>query len=346
MTAEAQKTIRPAGYGELVKRYTLEVMPNWHISFVVTSGTHHSEAAGDSITDIYPPSYWPGDSLGDHLEFALKYDGTNLGILATVFSVADSADIVSYIQSKPLGKYARRVWFLYEFLTRDLLPLPDLNRGNYVDLLDADQHYALAPAPQVRRQRVNNNLSGNRHFCPVVRRTETLRRFEDANLAECCREIVARYSPEMLRRAMSYLYTKETKSSFEIEHITPTSSRTERFIALLQLAEQEDFCTKERLVDLQNRTVDPRFRDNDYRTSQNYVGESISWQHERVHYACPKPKAVPELMAGLVDAHKAMESGGIPAVVHAATVAYGFVFIHPFEDWLCSVLAGSERLKN
>jgi hypothetical protein len=37
-------------------------------------------------------------------------------------------------------------------------------------------------------------------------------------------------------------------------------------------------------------------------------------------------------MAGLVASHKAMESGGIPAVVHAATVAYGFVFTHPFED--------------
>jgi len=332
MTTESQKTIRPAGYGQLVERFALEVVPNWHISFVATSGTHCTEAAGASVTDIYPPSYWPGDSLGDHLVFALKYDGINLGILATVFSVADAAEIVSYIQSKPLGKYARRVWFLYEFLTGDLLPLPDLNRGNYVDLLDADRYYALSPAPQVRRQRVNNNLSGSCHFCPVVRRTETLRRLEDTNLAERCREIVARYSPEMLRRAMTYLYTKETKSSFEIEHIKPTSSRTERFIALLQMAEQEDFCTKERLVDLQNRTVDPRFRDSDYRASQNYVGESISWQHERVHYACPKPEAVPQLMASLVDTHKAMESGGIPAVVHAATVAYGFVFIHPFED--------------
>ncbi len=332
MTTESQKTIRPAGYGELVKRYALEVVPNWHISFVATSGTHRTEAAGAVVTDIYPPSYWPGDSLGDHLEFALKYDGINLGILATLFPVADSSEIVSYIQLKPLGKYARRVWFLYEFLTGNLLPLPDLNRGNYVDLLAADQYYTLAPAPQVRRQRVNNNLSGNCHFCPVVRRTETLRRLEDRNLAERCREIVARYSPEMLRRAMSYLYTKETKSSFEIEHIKPTSSRTERFIALLQLAEQEDFCTKERLVDLQNRTVDPRFRDSDYRTSQNYVGESISWQHEKVHYACPKPETVSELMAGLIGTHKAMESGGVPAVVHAATVAYGFVFIHPFED--------------
>ena len=84
------------------------------------------------------------------------------------------------------------------------------------------------------------------------------------------------YSPELLKRALGYLYTKETKSSFEIEHIKPTSTRTERFVGLLQLAEQEDFCKKTQLIELQNRIVDPRFRDADYRLSQNYGGTAIS----------------------------------------------------------------------
>lgn len=332
MTSTDQPSIRAAGYSELVKRYGLEVIPNWHISYVASSGTHRTEKTSASVTDIFPASYWPGDSVGDHLEFALKYDGVNLGILAGVFSLAATADIVSYIMSKSLGKYARRVWFLYEFLSGNRLPLPDLQRGNYVDLLEPDQYYTLAPAIQVRRQRVNNNLLGNRNFCPTVRRTNVLCAFEETNLAERCREVMGRYSPEMLRRAMSYLYTKETKSSFAIEHISPTSSRSERFIALLQLAEQEDFCVKERLVDLQNRIVDPRFRDSDYRSSQNYVGETVSRQRERVHYACPTPETVPQLMAGLIDAHKTMEDGGVSPIVHAAAVAYGLVFIHPFED--------------
>ncbi len=37
-------------------------------------------------------------------------------------------------------------------------------------------------------------------------------------------------------------------------------------------------------------------------------------------------------MEGLIASHKRMELGGAPAVVHAAVVAYGFVFLHPFED--------------
>lgn len=37
-------------------------------------------------------------------------------------------------------------------------------------------------------------------------------------------------------------------------------------------------------------------------------------------------------MEGLVAAHKRMETGDVPAVIHAAAVAYGHVFLHPFED--------------
>ena len=143
---------------------------------------------------------------------------------------------------------------------------------------------------------------------------------------------MSRYPSELLKRAMAYLYTKETKSSFEIEHIKPNSTRTERFVALLQMAESEDFCEKPRLIDLQNRIVDPRFRDSDYRKSQNYVGETVAWQKEKVHFACPKPEDLVDLMEGLLASHKRMGEGGVSAVVHAATVAYGFVFLHPFED--------------
>ncbi len=89
-----------------------------------------------------------------------------------------------------------------------------------------------------------------------------------------CEDIVNRYPPELLRRALSYLYKKETKSSFEIEHIKADVGRTEKFIALLELAEKEDFCEKERLIELQSRIVDPRFKGSDYRVSQNYVGQN------------------------------------------------------------------------
>ncbi len=330
--AQDKSTHRLAGYAALIKRYGLDVIPNWHRSTVATTGTHRLDSSGGVIEEIYSSKYWRGDTLGDHLEFALKYDGTNLAILASLFQEVAEKDFLEYVKSKPTGKYARRLWFLYEFLTGETLPLDDVKRGNYIDLLDPDKYYTITPPRRIRRQRINDNLLGDRRFCPAISRTDTLRDFEAADLPKRCRQVVSTYPPELLRRALSYLYTKETKSSFEIEHIKPTSTRTERFVSLLQLAEQEDFCEKAQLIDLQNRIVDPRFREYDYRVSQNYVGETIAWQKEKIHFACPKPEDLADLMEGLVSAHRRMDEGNVSAVVHATAIAFGFVFLHSFED--------------
>ena len=327
-----QSRYKLAGYSALIEQYELDVIPNWHTSLVATSVIHRIDSRAGIIKEVYPPKYWPGETLGDHLEFALKYDGTNLAILASLFQKASEDDLLDYVRSKPTGKYARRLWFLYEFLTGKILPLDDLKRGNYIDLLEPDAYYTTEPGRQIRRQRVNDNLLGDRRFCPTVRRTDMLRDFATDELHTRCRQVVSCYAPELLKRTLSYLYTKETKSSFAIEHITPTSTRTERFVALLQLAEQEDFCRKPRLIDLQNRIVDARFRDADYRINQNYVGQSVAWQQEHIHFVAPKPDDLADLMKGLIATHKRMEAGAVPPVIQAAAIAYGFVFLHPFGD--------------
>ncbi|MDX9857936.1 MAG: Fic family protein [candidate division Zixibacteria bacterium] len=323
---------RPAGYSALIERFSLDVIPNWHRSLVTTSGIHRIHSDGYVVEEVFPPKYWPGDTTGDHLEFALKYDGTNLAILANLFQAVEEEQILEYIRSKPTSKYSRRIWFLYELQTGRSLDLQDLKQGNYIDLLETDEYYTIKPGEQIRRQRINNNLLGGNQFCPMVRRTAVLRELEAEDLPARCRQIVSAYPPELLKRALSYLYSKETKSSFEIENIRPSSTRTERFVALLQLAEREDFCEKEKLIELQNRIVDPRFKAPDYRENQNYVGETIPWHKEKVHFVSPKPDDLPGLMEGLIACHKRMDTSDQLAAIHAAVIAYGFVFLHPFED--------------
>ena len=323
---------RLAGYAFLIDKYRLGVLPNWHTSSVSPTGTLRSITQDGLIESIYPQSYWPGDSTGDHLEFALKYDGVNLGILSALFEATAEDEITAWIASKPMGKYTRRIWFLFEFLTGKELPLRDLKRGNYVELLEADHYYTTAPGRRAQRQRIIDNLLGGRAFCPVIRRTDKLTTMEGIDLRKRCEDVVTAYPSELLRRALSFLYNKETKSSFEIEHIKPSASRTEKIIGLLEMAEHKDFCEKPLLIDVQNRIVDPRFRDTDYRTNQNYVGQTISFQKQLVHYVCPKPNDLPELMEGLLTSHRMMKEGAVPAIIHAAAISYGFIFIHPFED--------------
>ena len=324
--------IRPAGYAWLLSRFGLTAMPNPHSSSVAATGGRQQEVQGDRVKDIYSLQYWPGEKIGDHLEFALKYDGVSLSSLKVIFDAVAEDELIDYIKSKPMGKYARRIWFFYEFLTGRRLPIDDLSRGNYLEALEPDAYYTLPRGGKSQRHRVINNLLGPREFCPIVRKTEKLGEMDQTDFRERCEKIVEPYPPQLLRRALSYLYNKETKSSFEIENIKPDASRTQKFIASLEMARRQDFCDKQSLIALQNRIVDPRFMNEGYRTVQSYVGQTISYQRELIHYVCPKPEDIPDLMQGLLTSHRLMMTGGISAIVHAAVIAYGFVFIHPFED--------------
>lgn len=332
MTAKPTKGSGPAGYACLVARHRLKIVPNWHESVVVPGGPRREAAADGSVLETYLPSYWPGNSDCDHLEFALKYDGTNLAVLSEIFKVLDADALVAFIKAAPFGKYRRRLWYLYETIAGHRLPLVDMTSGNYVDLVPEEECFTAASNRRVPRQRINDNLLGNRSFCPMIRRTAALEGFVAANLAARVRGLVADYPHEVLHRALAYLYTKETKSSFAIEHEEPTADRTERFATLLGRAARENWCEKPKLVALQNAIVDSRFSEADYRTQQNWVGESVTPGQERVHYVCPRPVDVPSLMEGLIETDARLRTSEIHPVLHAAAVGYGFVFIHPFED--------------
>jgi hypothetical protein len=225
----------------------------------------------------------------------------------------------------------RQLWFLYEYLTDRRLGASDLGTGNYVPLLDEAEYYT-APARRSPRHRILDNLLGTRAFCPMVRRTERLREFESKHLAQEATKIVAEFDQDAIRRAVSYLYTKETRSSFSIEGESPSSSKTERFVGLLKTVPGIEKLTREQLVRLQGETVDPRFAEGDYRKSQVYVAEQVDLVRQKIHFIAPRPEDVPALMDGLLECQRRMEGTPLDAVVQAAVAAFGFVFVHPFED--------------
>ena len=323
---------RPAGYSYLLEKYALTGIRNWHRSSVSTTSTHSSAEQDGFADEVFRAQYWPGETACDHLQFALKYDGVNLGLFSAIFAHIPQQELTEYILAKPTGKYTRRIWFFYEFLTGKQLPIEDLSPGSYIDLLDEKSYYTVQMGDKYPRHRIVNNLLGPRAFCPIIRKTEKLSKLDASDLRKRSEGIVSAYPLELIRRALRFLYKKETKSSFEIEHIHPNASRTEKFIALLELAEIEDFCEKKKLIELQNIIVDPRFQDSDYRKSQNYVGQTVGYQKEIIHFIPPKPDDLPSLMAGLIESHKRIEEGKVSPIIHAAVIAYGFVFLHPFED--------------
>jgi Fic family protein len=178
-----------------------------------------------------------------------------------------------------------------------------------------------------------NNLLGTFEYCPIIRRTRTLRELMEVAIRKKVSELKKDYSPEVFQRAITYLYKKETRSSYEIEREAPSPDRMERFTTLLAHAGKEPterLVARQRLLMLQNTIVDPRFAVDTFRSFQNYVGASLPNDQELIHYICPPPSMARELMHGLWEL--SIKSSPVPAEIRAGLISFGFVFIHPFED--------------
>jgi hypothetical protein len=263
----------------------------------IVAGSRKTTVTEARILEQYPRSYlsYLPTGLAGNLRFAMRYEPIDLGVLSAAFDALGVREFENWIRSEPTGIFARRAWYLYELLTGKTLDVPDVAPSGYIDLLDEDLHIT-GVAVRVRRQRINDNLLGNRLYCPLVRRTETLRAYVRQDLAKEARSIVEECDPAILARAVHYLFTKETKSSFAIEGEVPSKDRTVRFVAALQNTSTFDASSKEAFVRLQNSIVDPRYAQKDWHTTQNFVSQTLPDYSEDVHFVCPKPEDVPKLM--------------------------------------------------
>jgi hypothetical protein len=153
-----------------------------------------------------------------------------------------------------------------------------------------------------------------------------------AGLNSEAKSLVESCEPTILTRAVHYLYSKETKSSFAIEGEVPNAKRTERFVAALTGAANFDTSNPQAIISLQNAIVDPRYAATGWRTVQSFIGETMSDFREHVHYVCPTPDDLTDLMNGWMRMMGNLRDSNIDPICAAAAGSFGFVFIHPFED--------------
>ena len=323
---------RPAGCLWLKEYYKLHHYLFPHSSYIGNKESIELTNKGN-IEQVYGIRYAPTEDIPLlHLEFSLKYDYLNLDFLKAVFEKIAEADIVAFIEASPTGRYARKIGFLYEFLSGKELKVQKNITGNYTALLEPEK-YITGNTVKNSRWRIDNNLLGTPAFCPVVRRTRILDELIGQDIQQKIEQLKDSFSPEIFRRATQYLYKKETRSSYEIEKEEASPDRMEKFIGLLFKAgtEQSGELLKEaHLVTLQNAIVDPRYAATGFRNFQNYIGQSLPMYNQVIHYICPPPDILPTLMDGL----KALDEKAADTTtgVRAAIIAFGFVFIHPFED--------------
>lgn len=322
------------GYARLVDTYKLPARALATAARIDTATKGRNiDIRADAEVWHFEKKYRPEATLTADLQFALRYEGVNLEVLALLFEATGKTELQAWLKAQPESRYARRAGFLYEWLSGRALSAGVPAKAAYVTAIDEKLQFGRAGGVHDAKFRVIDNLPGTPRFCPLVRKTAYLRSMVDQDLKSRTRETLARYAPDLLRRAAAFLYLKETHSSFEVEHEKPSPDRARRFTDLLREAESDVPLSEERLVELQNAVVDARFHEGGWRSAQNWVGRDLGYR-KKVDFVPARPEDLRELMAGLIEFSKLFRArpDAIDAIIAATSLAFGFVFAHPFMD--------------
>lgn len=322
------------GYARLIEQFQLLARPPMSVA-VIDSAVKGRQTAQSGEAEVmrFEPRYRAAPDLISQLQFALRYEGLNLEVLALLFEKTGHAEIEKYLTQQPESTFARRLGYLYEWLTTNKIDAQVAPRAAYVPVLDEKLQFGLSGGDRDPKFRVINNLPGSPRFCPLVRKTTFLETMVKKDLKRRTIEKLSKYDAYLLRRAAAFLYLKETHSSFEVEREKPSPDRAQRFADLLREAEKGIPLSEERFVQLQNAVVDPRFHEYVYRHEQNWVGKDLGYW-KKIDFLPPRPEDVRDVMTGLVELSEAVRAraGGLDEVIAATVLAFGFVFVHPFMD--------------
>lgn len=318
------------GYRWLAERYDVSAVQPFRAQSAI-AGSRATVREGGYVHEFYTPVARPANTLAGHLAFALKHEGIHLEFLARLFEVAPVADLEAWIAAEPTGQYARRSGFLYEYLTGRQLAFPGVATGNYVTALD-EKTYLIASQPINKpRWRVRDNLPGTRDYCPLVLRTARVRQAEQYDCAQHLADLEVEFGADVLQRSAVWLTIKESRASFAIEHEEQHVDRVRRFAAVMEqrCGQYEEPLSEGALGALQAQILGPRATRYGVRRSPVFVGE-VDGFTEVVHYIAPHWNDAPALLSGLREF--ASRTAGASALVRAAVLSFGFVYIHPMSD--------------
>jgi hypothetical protein len=280
---------------------------------------------------LFDKRYAPGENLADHLSFALRNEDIDLLVLKRVFRAAPKTEIEAFVREAPTGIPARRVWFLFEMLTGETLNIPDTPNVAAIDLLDPKVYFT-GKSQLSRRHRVRDNMLGTKDFAPIIRRTPALVGLTESNLAGKAKDTVGRTGGHLVARAVSFLLLADSRASFEIEGEHPPRNRLERWgRAVLQAG--KNALTLEEIIRLHGVLIeDNRLIRAGLRPDGVFLGERDHENNPMPEFIGARPDDLDSLLKGMIAANARMRDEGVDPILQAASTAFGFVYVHPFQD--------------
>lgn len=278
-----------------------------------------------------PPSVAPAtpDPL-IQVQFALKHEGVNLGLLAQILPKLNPASIVDGLKSSPNSIYLRMIAYLWEQLqVKELVGAPTQN-GNYIEMFDPDR-YVTGKSIRHQRWRITWNGLGDPNSCATVELTPTIRQGLNGDVLARARNFANSLPKELLQRTTEWAYLHETQSSFAIERESPSEPKAHTFMRLLARAHEGRQLSEDYLAELQSATVsNPLDQAVAFRNQQNWLSGPGRGSMS-VTYLPPPPPAMRQMMASLM-AFANEQADHVPPIVAAAVLSFGFVYAHPFMD--------------
>jgi hypothetical protein len=318
------------GYAAIIDVFKLKMpLPNI-IALISTKNRQYQNKDWNVLT----PRHQPEENLYRHLVFALKYEGINLLFFKKLFESITTVQVLHLVQEEPTGQYARRIWFLYEFLMQKELDIPNADtKIKFVELLDTQIQYGIEQGKKSTRHRVINNLTGTYNFCPLLFKTTKLENYISLNLSNKNNAYLNSIHKDVLQRASSFLLLKDSKASFTIEDENPGTNRALRWGKAIGQAGSIPI-SKEELLRLQQIVIENRrFTNMGFRTEGGFVGEHDRLSGEPIpDHISARYQDIDALITGLINTYNILEESAFHAVLAAAMIAFGFVFIHPFSD--------------
>lgn len=289
---------------------------------------------------VFQPSYLPVDhdglskieALYRHLVFSLKYEGVNLLVFSALTRCFSEEELYELTSIEPTGQYSRRIWFLLEWIMEKEIPQKKaLTKKSYVPAIDDNLQFAIK-GTKSKRHLVIDNLPGTPNFCPLIRRTAKLE-FSQAEIEEKKSEYLKGTRKDIIQRASAFLLLKDSKASFSIEGESPRSKRAARWGQAIGQAGTKDL-SEEEFIRLQQVVIEnSRFVEMGFRKKGGFVGEHDRTTGEPIpDHISAKPEDLPKLIKGLLATNQLLLQNDFAAVMAAAKIAFGFVFIHPFVD--------------
>lgn len=326
---QAPETSTLVGYGAVIEALNLQ-MPMPETLSLISSKRREYKTEG---WVVYSSRAAFDDSLYKHLVFALKYEGINLLFFKKLFDKLHKKEVVEILQIEPTGQYTRKIWFLYEWLINKKLPIDDLAVKSYIPLLDESIQFGVDNGVKSPRHRIINNLPGTPDFCPLIIRTPKLEQYLNTNFQTKTTDYLKGVHKDVLQRASAFLLLKDSKASFTIEGESPKSKRAARWGKAIGQAGARDLNVEE-LLRLQQIVIEnTRFVDMGFRKKSGFVGD-----HDRItgepipDHISARWQDIDLLIEGLLDTKHLLLKSSMDPVLCATVVAFGFVFIHPFED--------------